>query len=100
MENVRNDVKKLLSDEAKEQAPEENVYRIRKSWKDSTSQVGVYIELSQAIINCDKAGEGYSVFNSKGKCMYTAPDGPSKDEEVLLPEDIEPITPKPKPTVA
>lgn len=43
------------------------VYRVRKSWKDSTSQIGAYSNLENAKKACK---EGYSVFDSKGNIVY------------------------------
>lgn len=45
----------------------EEVYRIRKSWADSKSQVGAYSKLENAKANCPS---GYKVFNSAGECVY------------------------------
>lgn len=45
-----------------------NLYRVRKSWKDAKSQIGAYKDLETAKKNCK---EGYSVYNSKGKVLYT-----------------------------
>lgn len=47
------------------------LYRVRKTWADSKSQVGAYANLINAKAACDKAGDGYSVFNSKGVAVYT-----------------------------
>lgn len=44
------------------------VYRIRKSWKDSTSQIGAYSSLDNAKKACK---EGYSVFDSRGNTVYS-----------------------------
>ena len=44
------------------------IYRVRKSWKDVASQLGAYKTLANAKKAC-KAG--YSVFDSKGKVVYT-----------------------------
>lgn len=46
------------------------VYRVRKTWKDSESQIGAYKSLANAKKLADK-NPGYSVFNSKGKSVYT-----------------------------
>lgn len=43
-------------------------YRVRKSWKDEDSQIGAYTSLDNAKKACKV---GYSVFNSKGKAIYT-----------------------------
>lgn len=46
------------------------MYRVRKSWSDSKSQIGAYTVLTNAKKACDKAGTGYYVFNSKGEIVY------------------------------
>lgn len=61
------------------------LYRVRKSWNDSKSQIGAYSILTNAKKTCDKAGEGYYVFNSVGEVVY--PESPK--EEVKL--DIESV---------
>lgn len=43
-------------------------YRVRKTWKDSKSQIGAYKSLENAKKNC-KAG--YSVFDWNGKAVYS-----------------------------
>ena len=45
-----------------------NLYRVRKSWADASSQIGAYKSLDNAKNAC-KAG--YSVFDSSGKAVYT-----------------------------
>ena len=52
------------------------MYRVRKTWEDSKSQVGAYKNLDNAKECCDKY-EGYHVYNSKGEAVYpvvTVPD--------------------------
>ena len=44
------------------------LYRVRKTWADSSSQIGAYSSLENAKKAC-KAG--YSVFDSKGNVVYT-----------------------------
>lgn len=56
------------------------LYRVRKSWNDSKSQLGAYSILANAIKTCDKAGEGYYVFNAAGEVIH--PD--LKKDEVKL----------------
>ena len=56
------------------------LYRVRKSWSDSKSQLGAYSILANAIKTCDKAGEGYYVFNSAGEVIHPEP----KKDEVKL----------------
>lgn len=45
------------------------MYRVRKTWEDSKSQVGAYKNLDNAKECCDKY-EGYHVYNSKGEAVY------------------------------
>lgn len=44
------------------------LYRIRKTWSDASSQIGAYSVLDNAKKACI---EGYSVFDSKGNVVYT-----------------------------
>ena len=48
--------------------PQTTLYRVRKTWKDAASQIGAYKSLATAKKAC-KAG--YSVFDEKGKVVYT-----------------------------
>lgn len=57
-----------------------DLYRVRKSWADAKSQIGAYSVLANAKAACDKAGEGYYVFNSKGESIY-----PEAKAELALP---------------
>lgn len=45
------------------------IYRVRKSWADASSQIGAYSDLANAKSVCDK-NPGYSVFNSAGTKVY------------------------------
>lgn len=47
------------------------LYRVRKSWTDSKSQVGAFNDYDNAVAACKKAGAGYSVYNPSGKKLYT-----------------------------
>ncbi len=49
-------------------AASEEMYRVRKTWADATSQIGAYRNLENAKKACK---EGYSVFNSKGEAVYS-----------------------------
>lgn len=51
------------------------IYRVRKTWKDTKSQIGAFKVLQNAKNMCDK-NPGYSVFDESGKNIY------SNDEEV------------------
>lgn len=65
--------KRLGKSEVVENTVEEvkkSLYRIRKSWDDSKSQVGAYTNLDSAKTMCDKAGSEYSVFDSNGNVVY------------------------------
>ena len=46
-----------------------SLYRVRKSWEDSKSQLGAYSDLGNAKKECDK-NKGYSVFDNKGNKVY------------------------------
>lgn len=46
-----------------------NMYRVRKTWADSKSQIGAYKSLENAKKACDKHA-GYSVFDGNGKKVY------------------------------
>lgn len=79
MNGFRADVKKLLEsnvvepeeETAEPEKPETTeVYRVRKSWTDSKSQIGAYKVLENAKEQADK-NEGYKVYNSSGKVVYT-----------------------------
>ena len=47
------------------------LYRVRKTWTDSKSQVGAYKILENAKKTCDKH-PGYSVYDESGKAVYTS----------------------------
>ena len=47
----------------------ENLYRVRKSWSDSKSQIGAYKSLDSAKSVADK-NNGYYVFDGKGNIVY------------------------------
>lgn len=49
------------------QPPAAELYRVRKDWNDSTSQIGAYSVFENAKRACV---EGYTVFNSKGEAVY------------------------------
>lgn len=50
------------------------LYRVRKSWTDSKSQVGAYANYDNAIAAAKKAGAGYSVYDTSGKKVFTVSD--------------------------
>ena len=59
-----------------------NLYRVRKSWKDTSSQKGAYSNLDNAIAECKKHS-GYKVYDEDGKQVYPKVEAPK------------PSTPKP-----
>lgn len=59
--NVKNETKPTTQTTTKE------LYRVRKSWSDSGSQVGAYSNLENAKNACKS---GYYVFDSKGNIVY------------------------------
>lgn len=48
---------------------DDEIYRVRKTWKDAASQVGAYKDYDLAC-KCADEHPGYYVFNSKGKKLY------------------------------
>ena len=54
----------------KKEEPKETLYRVRKTWNDSKSQVGAYKSLDNAKAECNKHS-GYSVYAENGKVLYT-----------------------------
>ena len=74
MKTVRDDVAELMGKNASSVitpvAPEKEMYRVRKAWEDAKSQIGAYTNLDNAKKACDKAGEGYEVYNASGVAVY------------------------------
>lgn len=76
MATARDDVAKLLKGSGNSPiepvvpTPSKELYRVRKSWEDSKSQVGAYSDLNNAKKACDKAGPDYEVYDSKGIAVY------------------------------
>lgn len=52
------------------------LYRVRRNWQDSASQLGAFSVLENAIALADK-NAGYEVFDSAGKLVYPAGSGDS-----------------------
>ena len=63
----------LKSDDISEnQAPEDSIlYRVRKTWTNTSSQKGAFEELNNAK-NCADKYPGYSVYDENGKILYTS----------------------------
>ena len=70
------------------ETPKEQVYRVRKSWDDSKSQVGAYKNLQSAIELCDRVtletGEVYHVYDVDGNVVHSG----------KLPEHVPTIEPE------
>ena len=49
--------------------PSDNLYRVRKSWSDASSQIGAYSILANAKAMAD-SHPGYTVYDSTGKAVY------------------------------
>lgn len=67
-QEICNKVNALLSGKVEPSTKE--IYRVRKSWQDATSQIGAYANLENAKKACK---EGYNVYNSKGNVIYSVP---------------------------
>lgn len=63
-----------------EPTPADGLFRVRKSWDDSKSQVGAYKILANAKAKADETG--LTVYDSKGNAVYTPV--PEKEADVLF----------------
>ena len=63
-------------------AKEVTLYRVRKSWADTKSQVGAFKSLANAKKECDKH-PGYSVYDTKGKAVYSCPIKKTVQDKML-----------------
>lgn len=63
------------------------IYRVRKSWSDTTSQIGAWKNLNSAKAQADK-NKGYSVFDKKGKVVYTPNKTNNKSYKVKVTADV------------
>ena len=73
MDGFRKDVKAAMggtSTPTPVPTPVKQLYRVRKTWADSKSQIGAYSVLANAQAACDKAGSGYYVFDASGNVVY------------------------------
>ena len=67
------------------------MYRVRKSWNDASSQIGAYTILENAIRACK---DGYYVFDSKGNVIYpekelqVAPPAPVKKSNTEIAQEV------------
>ena len=88
---IKTALEKLASASTPTPSPNE-MYRIRLSWDNPTSQIGAYKVLDNAILACQKAGQNYKVFNSNGEIVYSIS---STTQPVQTPDlnTEQPITP-------
>ena len=63
----------------------QKLYRVRKTWADTKSQVGAFSSLDNAKDACQKAGKGYSVFDWTGKSVYTYTAPKVEPEPIVTP---------------
>lgn len=63
-----NEVKNKIQKTSSSTPISQNLYRVRKSWADASSQTGAYSSLENAKKNCKV---GYSVFDSNGNVVYS-----------------------------
>ena len=100
LDDVRNDVAKLLGEDSTTTPPTETtpsqpstskaLYRVRKSWKDTASQKGAYSVLENAKKCCDQAGSGYYVFDGDGKVVYPKPAATTTPSTPTVPDNLKP----------
>lgn len=76
------DSKGTLVYQSKKKEVVSTLYRVRKTWTDTKSQVGAYKELANAKAACDKH-PGYSVYDESGKAVYTS-KGPAPAKNKLV----------------
>lgn len=65
-----NKVKAAYSNNSSTTVTSKTLYRVRKIWANSASQVGAYIDLTNAKKACDSAGKSYYVFDESGNVVY------------------------------
>jgi hypothetical protein len=67
MDTFRKDVAALMGKPKEE--PKKQWYRVRKAWSDAKSQLGAFVELSNAK-SLAKSNPGYKVFDADGNVVY------------------------------
>ena len=84
-------VKKYMGEEVKPTVTAKEMYRVRKAWADSKSQIGSYTILENAKKACKK---GYYVFDSKGNIVFpekeiqVAPPAPVKKSNTEIAQEV------------
>ena len=59
-----------IADQVNNRLGQQTLYRVRKNWSNSASQVGAYTNLDNAKKACDCAGNAYYVYDSEGNVVY------------------------------
>lgn len=86
MDGFRKDVAKKLSSEPEVDDSDEEMYRVRKSWEDASSQIGAYKKLGNATKMADK-NPGYNVYDKNGTLVYAVDPIPVTTEPQLYKVD-------------
>ena len=90
MDTVRRDVAALMKTTSNStQKPKVEMYRVRSSWNNIPSQKGAYSNLQNAINACNSAGEGYHVFDSEGKTVYSYTNNKVIEKKGLQAKDLD-----------
>lgn len=76
MDGFRSDVKNAMN---KTQTTGDNLYRVRKTWKDEKSQIGAFSMLANAI-QMANVNRDYCVFDQNGKQIWPSVSGPVSTE--------------------
>ena len=78
-ERLNATTKQTQSTQNAQKSSANTLYRVRKSWNDTKSQKGAFKSLDNAKKRCNE-NVGYSVFDDKGKVVYTNTPKKSVDE--------------------
>ena len=90
-EKLNNIIPSTPSNSSSSTANKNIIYRVRKSWNDTDSQVGAFGSLANAKKMRDIMGKEYYVFNEKGQVVYPAPKTDSSSSFIVNP-NITPAT--------
>lgn len=74
MKYIAQEANKINSGQTTAKTESKEMYRVRKSWSDSKSQIGAFTSLANAKAMAKK-NPGYKVYNSAGKCVYSPTTG-------------------------
>ena len=88
--NTISKINELLKSNTNIKPKVSELYRVRKAWDNTDSQIGAFAKLENAKKVCDSAGPGYYVFNNNKQIVYAYANGPIPKQENT------PITPATK----